>query len=65
MATTRYGLRITALRVEREGTLLRPVRDLTIRGGGDDEVRIVILSGDGEARGHYSYLCYIILYNGI
>jgi hypothetical protein len=65
MATTRYGLRITALRVEREGTFLWPVRDLTIRGGGDDEVRIVILSGDSEVRGHYSYLCYIILYNGI
>jgi hypothetical protein len=28
-------------------------------------VRIVILSGDSEVRGHYSYLCYIILYNGI
>jgi hypothetical protein len=58
-------LRITALRVEREGTFLRSVRDLTIRGSGDDEVRIIILSGDSEVRGHYSYLCYIILYNGI
>jgi hypothetical protein len=45
MATTRYGLRTIALRIEEEGTFLVHVGGLTTKGGGDDEVR-----------GHYSYL---------
>ena len=45
MAATRYGLRTIVLRVEKEGTFLVHVKDLTTKGGGDDEVR-----------GHYSYL---------
>jgi hypothetical protein len=39
MATTRYGLRTIALRVEEESTFLVHVRGLTTKGGGDDEVR--------------------------
>jgi hypothetical protein len=38
MATTRYGLRTIALRVEEEGTFLVHVRGLKSKGGGDDEV---------------------------
>jgi hypothetical protein len=39
MATTRYGLRTIALRVEEEGTFLVHVRGLTTKGGSDDKVR--------------------------
>jgi hypothetical protein len=38
MATTRYGLRIIALRVEKEGIFLVRVRGLTVRSSGDDKV---------------------------
>ena len=38
MATTRYGLRIIALRVEKEGTFLVHVGGLTTKGDGDDKV---------------------------
>ena len=38
MATTRYGLRIIALRVEKEGIFLVHARGLTIRSSSDDEV---------------------------
>ena len=63
-STTRCGHYTIVLRVESEGTFLLPV-GLMIRVVGDSEVQIASFCGDSKVRGHCSYLCYIILYDGI
>ena len=64
-STTRCGHHTIVLRVESKGTFLPPVGGLMIRVAGDSKVQIASFGSDGEVRGYYSYLYYIILYDGI
>jgi len=49
----RYGLRITILHVDSEGTFLLYARGLTIRGNSNDKVQIVTIRSADEVRGYH------------
>ena len=60
----RYSYYTIILCIESKGTFLLPI-GLMIRVVGNSKVQIASFCSDSKVQGHCSYLCYIILYDGI